>query len=102
MLQDIHTFDGQNSSKLEDWFKDIETATDILKESHTHLAEAKSCGLTHTLIHKVTQTGKCGGEIKGILRLKLCNADSHTYTSGLWKYNRRTMKLLLHISIASK
>ena len=48
MLQDIPTFDGQDSSKLEDWFMDIETTTDILTESKTHLAEAKSHGLTGT------------------------------------------------------
>ena len=56
---------------------DIETTTDILTESHKCLAEAKSC----TLIHEATQTGKCWDEIKGILRLKLCNANIHTYTS---------------------
>ena len=67
MLQDIPTFDGQDSSKLEDWFMDIETATDILTESHMHLAEAKSHGLTHMLIHEATQTGKWWDEIKGIL-----------------------------------
>ena len=41
LLQNIPTFDGQDSSKLEDWFMDIETATDILTESHSHLTEAK-------------------------------------------------------------
>ena len=56
-------------------------ATDILTESCTHLAEAKSHGLTHMLICKATQTGKCWDEIKGILRLKLCNANIHTCTS---------------------
>ena len=61
MLLDIPTFDGQDSSKLEDMFKDIENATDILTESHTHLAEAKSCGLTHMLICEATQTGKVLG-----------------------------------------
>ena len=71
MLQDIPTFDRQDSSKVEDWFMDIETAADILTESHTHLAEAKSPGLTCTLICKATQTGKCWDEIKGILRWKL-------------------------------
>ena len=75
MLQDIPTFGGQDSSKLEDWSMDIETATDIPTESHTCLAEIKSCGLTHTLMHKATQTEKCWDEIKGILRLKLCNAN---------------------------
>ena len=34
MLQDIPTFDGQDSPKLEDWLMDIETATGILTESH--------------------------------------------------------------------
>ena len=29
MLQDIPKFDEQDSSKLEDWFMDIEIATDI-------------------------------------------------------------------------
>ena len=81
MLQNIPTFHGQDSSKLEDWFMDIETATDILKDSCMCLAEAKSCGLTWTLLCKATQTGKCWDEIKGILRLKLCNANIHTYTS---------------------
>ena len=42
MLQDIPTFDGQDSSKLEDWFMDIATTADILIESHMCLAEAKS------------------------------------------------------------
>ena len=77
MLQDIPTFDGQDSSKLDDWLMDIEIATDILTESHTSLAEAKSHGLTLIFICKATQ---CWDNIKGILRLKLCNANIHTYT----------------------
>ena len=81
MLQDMSIFDGQDSSQLEDWFMDIETAADILTESHTCLAKAKSCGLTCTLIHEATQTGKCWNEIKGSLRLKLRNANMHTDTS---------------------
>ena len=47
LLQHIPIFNRQDSSKLEDWLIDIVTATDILKESHMYLAEAKSCGLTH-------------------------------------------------------
>ena len=35
MLQDIPTFDEQDSSMLEDWFMDRETATDILTKSHS-------------------------------------------------------------------
>ena len=81
MLPRYPTFDGQDSSKFEDWFMEIENAADILTESHTCLAKAKSYGLTCTLIHGATQTGKCQDEIKGILRLKLCIANIHTYTS---------------------
>ena len=79
MLQDIPAIDGQDSSKLKDWFMDLETATDILIESFTCLAKAKSHSLTHTLICEAIQTGKCWNEIKGILRLKLYNANIHTY-----------------------
>ena len=39
MLQDIPTFDGQDSSKLEDWFIDTETTANILTVSDTCLAE---------------------------------------------------------------
>ena len=46
LLHDIPMFDGQDSSKLEDWFLDIKTTTDILTESHICLAEAKSHSLT--------------------------------------------------------
>ena len=74
------TFDGWNTIVLEDWFIDIKTAADILKESHAHLAEAKSCGLTHTLVCKAFKTGKCWDDIRDILHLKLCNINIHTYT----------------------
>ena len=49
LLQDIPLFDGQDSSKLEDWFMYIETVTDILTERNTCLADAKSSGLNCTL-----------------------------------------------------
>ena len=39
----------------------------ILSESLTRLAEVKSWGLTHTLIHEALQTGKYWEELKGIL-----------------------------------
>ena len=58
LLQDIPTLDGQDSSKLEDCFMDIETTTEILTRSHTHLAEAKTYGLTHTLFCGTLQAGK--------------------------------------------
>ena len=55
LLQDIPTFGGWDTIKLEDWLSDIETAVDISYESHAHLAEAKSFSLTCTLVHKALQ-----------------------------------------------
>ena len=60
LLQDILTFDGQDTMTLKDWLSDIETAAEILKESWAHLAEAKSCGLTHTLIFNHSKPGSAG------------------------------------------
>ena len=94
MLQDIPTFNGQDSSKLEDWFIDIEMNTDILTESCTHLAESQSHGLSHTLILKATQAGKCWDEISSILRLKVCNANIHTYTSGFMEIQQKDNETL--------
>ena len=94
MLQDIPTFDEKDSSNLEDWFIDIKTTTDILTGSHTCLAKARSCNLTHTLIHDATPTEKCWYKIKGILRLKLCNANIHTYTSRFMEIQQKDNKTL--------
>ena len=45
LLQDIPILNGQDSSQLEDWLTDIETATELTNESKTKLAQAKSKGL---------------------------------------------------------
>ena len=50
-------------------------------ESRTKLALAKSKVLTHTLITKALNLGKCWEEIKDILHLKICNSDIHTSVS---------------------
>ena len=64
MLQDISIFDGQDSSKLEDWFTDIETTADILTESHTCLVEAKHMALpTHSSVRPCKQ-GSAGMKSK--------------------------------------
>ena len=52
LVQDIPTFNGSNSMQLEDWLVDIETTADLTDERRTKLAQAKSKGLTHTLIMK--------------------------------------------------
>ena len=92
MLQDIPTFDRQDSSKFEDWFMDIETAAETQTRSPMCLTEANSHGLTCTVIHKATQTGKCWHEIKGTLRMKLCNANIHTYTSRFMEMEQKDNK----------
>ena len=50
LLQDIPTLNGQDSSQLEDWLTDIETASELTGESRTTLVQAKSKGLVRTLI----------------------------------------------------
>ena len=50
LIQDIPTFNGSDSAQLEDWLTHIETAANLTDESSTKLAQAKSKGLTHTLI----------------------------------------------------
>ena len=71
------TFSGSDSTQLEDWLVDIETAADLTDESRTKLAQAKSKGLTHILITEALTLGKCWEEIKDYLCLKTCNSDIH-------------------------
>ena len=52
LLQDIPILNGQDSSQLEDWLTDIETASELTGHSRTKLAQAKSRGLLRTLISK--------------------------------------------------
>ena len=60
---------------------DIETAADLPAESRTKLVQAKSKGLTCTLITEALISGKCWDDIKGILHLKHYNTDIHTSVS---------------------
>ena len=50
LLQDIPTLNGQDSSQLEDWLTDIETASELTGESRTKIEQAKSKGLVRILI----------------------------------------------------
>ena len=81
LIQYISTFNGSNSTQLEDWLIDIETAANLMDESRTKLAQAKSKGLTHTLITEALTSGKCWEEIKDLLHLKICNSDIHASVS---------------------
>ena len=81
LIQDIPTFNGSDSTQLEDWLVDIETVAKLTDESRTKLAQAKSKGLTHTLITEALTSGKCWEEIRDLLHLKICNSDIYTSVS---------------------
>ena len=67
LLQDIPTLNGQDSSQLEDWLMDIETASELAGESRTKIAQAKSKGLVRTLISEALTAQKNWDEIKDSL-----------------------------------
>ena len=81
LLQDIPILNGQDSSQLEDWLTDIETASELTGKSRTKLAQAKSRGLVRTLISKALTAQKSWEEIKDSLHLKISNVDIHTSIS---------------------
>ena len=81
LLQYITIFNGSDSSQLEDWLIDVETTANFTGESRTKLTQAKSKGLTHTLIMEALNLDKSWEEIKDLLHLKLCNLDIHTLVS---------------------
>ena len=61
LLQDIPILNGQDSSQLEDWLMDIETASELTGEGRTKLAQAKSRGLVRTLITEALIAQKSWG-----------------------------------------
>ena len=81
LLQDIPILNGHDSSQLEDWLTDIETATKLTNESRTKLAQAKSRGLVRTLISEALIAQRSWDEIKDSLHLKISNVDIHTLIS---------------------
>ena len=44
LIQDIATFNGSDSTQLQDWLVDIEITADLTDESGTKLAQDKSKG----------------------------------------------------------
>ena len=72
LLQDISIFTGYDTTLPE------ETAADLTMENRTKLAQAKSKGLTHTLITEAITSGKSWEDNKDLLQLKICNSNIHT------------------------
>ena len=81
MLQYIPILNGNDSLQLEDWLTDIETSSELMGESRTKLAQAKSRGLVRTLISETLTLHKTWEEIKDSLCLKICNSDIYTSIS---------------------
>ena len=81
LLQDMPILNGQDSSQLEDWLMDIETAAELTNKSRTKLAQAKSGGLVRTLISEALIAQRSWDEIKDSLCLKISNVDIHTSIS---------------------
>ena len=81
LLQDIPTLNGHESSQLEDWLTDIETASELMGESRTKLVQAKSRGLVRTLILEALNSQKTWEEINDPLHFKISSSDIHTSIS---------------------
>ena len=80
LLQGIPTLNGQDSSQLEDWLTDIETASELMGERRTKLGQAKSRGLVRMLILEALTLQKTWGEIEDSLHLKISNSThSHIH-----------------------
>ena len=94
LLWDITVLDGNDSSQLEDWLTDIKTASDLIGESRTKLAQAKSKGLIRTLISEVLTSNKKWEEIKDCLHLKICNSDIHTSVSHFLEIQQKEKEFL--------
>ena len=89
LWMDIPIFNGNDSTQLEHWLVDIETAADLTAKSRTNLAQATSKELTHTLITEAVTLGKCWDGMKDLIHLKLCNLDIDTAVSCLMEIQQK-------------
>ena len=100
LLQDIPILNGNDSSQLEDWLTDIETASELTGESRTKLAQAK--GLVRTLISEALTLNKTWEDIKDSLHLKICNSDIHMSISHFMEIQQKEKNPWQHIYIILK
>ena len=94
LLQDIPILNGNDSSQLEDWLTDIETASELTGESRTKLVQAKSRGLVRILISEALTLNKTWEDIKDSLCLKICNSDIHTSISHFMEIQQKEKRIL--------
>ena len=104
LLQDIPVFNEHDSTRFENWLTDIEMAADLTSQSRSRLVKVKSQGLTCTLVTEAITSDKSCNEIRDLLRLKLCNADIHTYTHDSWRSSseKRSLSQCMYIGSRQK
>ena len=98
LLQDIPILNGQDSSQLEDWLTDIETASELTSRSRTKFAQAISRGLVRTLITKALIAQKSWEEIKDSLHLKYQMQTFTLQLANLWTFSKLTKNHWQHMS----
>ena len=89
LLQDIPMLNGNDSSQLENWLTDIETASELMGESRTKLAQAKSRGLVRTLILKALTSQKLGRKLRTLSTYKYATQTSTHPSATLWIFNKK-------------
>ena len=94
LLQDITILNRNNSSQLEDWLTDIETASDLTGKCRTKLAQAKSKGLIRMLISEALTSNKTWDEIKDCQHLQICNSDMHMPVSHFMEIQQKEKEVL--------
>ena len=94
LLQDITILNGIDSSQLEDWLMDIETASDLTGKTRIKLAQVKSKRLIRTLISEALISNKTWEEINDYLCLKICNLDNHTSVSHFMEIQQKEKESL--------
>ena len=94
LLHDIAIFNQNDSTKLEEWLMDIETAADLTNESWAKLDKAKLRRLSYTIVMEAINSEKIWDKIKDLLRPKLCNANIHTYISHFMAIQQQEKELL--------
>ena len=94
LFQDIPILNVNDSSPLEDWLTDIETASDLTGKIRTKLAQAKLKGLVRTLISEALTLNKSWKDIKDSLHLKICNSDIHTPISHFMEIQQKEKESL--------
>ena len=94
LLQYIPILNGNDSSQLEDWLTDIETASELTGESRTKLGQAKSRGLVATLISEALTLNNTWEDIKDSLCLRICNLDIYMSISHLKEIQQKEKESL--------